>query len=72
MKRTASLSIVVVIVTFASLAAFAQSFTAGAVAGEPAAGPQAQQGEFRWSEPLAAGRVIEIKGVNGKIGRAHV
>src|SRR5688500_9472291 len=62
MKRTASLS-VVVIVMFAALAAFAQSFAAGAVAGEP----PAQQAEVRWSEPLAAGRVIEIKGVNGSI-----
>jgi hypothetical protein len=29
--------------------------------------PQPEQNEFRWHEALAAGRVIEVKGVNGNI-----
>ena len=75
MKRTHSLAVVVV--TVAALAAMAQGFTAGTAVGrgfaaEPAAAaaPQVQQGEFRWSEPLAAGRLIEIKGVNGSVEAA--
>jgi hypothetical protein len=63
MKRTVKLTAVVMAV--AALAAFAQVFAA--VPGPaPAAEPQ-QQNEFRWHEPLAAGRVIEIKGVNGNV-----
>ncbi len=61
MKRTVTLTFVVTAV--AALAAFAQVFAA--VPG-PAPAPQ-QQNEFRWHEPLAAGRVIEIKGVNGNV-----
>jgi hypothetical protein len=63
MKRTVSLTFVVMAV--AALAAFAQVVAAGATPA-PAAEPQ-QQGEFRWHEPLAAGRVIEIKGINGNV-----
>ncbi|HEX8286319.1 MAG TPA: DUF4097 family beta strand repeat-containing protein [Pyrinomonadaceae bacterium] len=59
MKRTVTLTFVVA--TLAALAAFAQGPAAGA-----APAPQ-QQGEFRWHEPLAAGRVIEIKGINGNV-----
>ncbi len=65
MKRTVSLTVVIAAV--AAVAAFAQVFAVGtgrAVAAEP---QQQQQGEFRWREPLAAGRVIEIKGVNGNV-----
>lgn len=63
MKRTVKLTAVVIAV--AALAAFAQVFAA-VPAPAPAAEPQ-QQNEFRWHEPLAAGRVIEIKGVNGNV-----
>ena len=55
MKRKLTLSAVVAAV--AALAAFAHV---------SAAEPQ-QQNEFRWHEPLAAGRVIEIKGINGNV-----
>ena len=44
--------------------------SAVAAAAEPAAvaaGPQERGNEFRWREPLAAGRLIEIKGVNGNV-----
>jgi Toastrack DUF4097 len=58
MKRTVTLTLVVT--AFAALAAFAQAFAA-APAFEP------QQNEFHWREPLAAGRVIEIKGINGNV-----
>jgi hypothetical protein len=61
MKRTVKLTAVVMAV--AALAAFAQVFAAVPA---PAPEPQ-QQNEFRWHEPLAAGRVIEIKGVNGNV-----
>lgn len=61
MKRTVTLTAVVMGLT--ALAAFAQVFAAVPA---PAAAPQ-QQNEFRWHEPLAAGRVIEIKGVNGNV-----
>lgn len=64
MKRTVSLTIVVTAV--AALAAFAQGL-APAEGRTLAAEPPQQQGEFRWHEPLAAGRVIEIKGVNGNV-----
>ena len=37
-----------------------------AAAGAPEA-PAAEQGEFRWHGPVAAGRAVEIKGVNGRI-----
>ncbi len=53
MKRTFSLAAAVVA-------------TAAAFAGGSAA-RQEQRDEFRWHEPLAAGRVVEIKGVNGNV-----
>jgi hypothetical protein len=62
MKRTVTLAAVVMGLT--ALAAFAQVFAAAPASA--AAAPQ-QQNEFRWHEPLAAGRVIEIKGVNGNV-----
>ncbi len=55
MKRTFSLAIAA-----AAVAAFAQA----------SAARQEQRDEFRWHEPLAAGRVIEIKGVNGNVEAA--
>jgi hypothetical protein len=64
MKRTVSL--IVVVTAAAALAAFTQVFAAGAGRAF-AAEPQQQQAEFRWHEPLAAGRVIEIKGINGNV-----
>jgi hypothetical protein len=57
MKRTVSL--IVVVMAVAALAAFAQVFAA--------APPPQQSSDFRWHEPLAAGRVIEIKGINGNV-----
>ncbi|HEX8558816.1 MAG TPA: DUF4097 family beta strand repeat-containing protein [Pyrinomonadaceae bacterium] len=66
MKRTLSLAVVVAAV--AAVAAFAQVFAAGPAAAPPPPQTQQKQGdEFRWREPLAAGRVIEVKGVNGGI-----
>ncbi len=59
MKRTVTLSLVVAAV--AALSAFA------AGAGRTLAAEPQQQSEFRWHEPLAAGRVIEIKGINGNV-----
>ena len=74
MKRT--LSLVIVIAVAAALAAFAQVLTAGtaplhahttAHAATAAGEPQRQGSEFRWREPLAAGRTIEIRGINGSV-----
>ncbi len=55
MKRTITLAIAV-----AALAAFAQVFAA-----EPE--PQRQGTDFRFREPLAAGRTLEIRGINGNV-----
>jgi DUF4097 and DUF4098 domain-containing protein YvlB len=60
MKRTVSLTVVVA-AALAALAAYANG-TAPAHAAQPQ-----QQSDFRWHEPLAAGRVIEIKGINGNV-----
>jgi hypothetical protein len=57
MKRTVTLTVLAA--ALAALAAFAR--------GSAAAPEPPQQGEFRWHEPLAAGRVIEIKGINGNV-----
>jgi hypothetical protein len=76
MKRTFSL--IVVFAAVAALATFAQVFNAGAGAlhapdgttahaAAPASEPQRQGSEFRWREPLAAGRTIEIRGINGNV-----
>jgi DUF4097 and DUF4098 domain-containing protein YvlB len=71
MKRTFSL--IVVFATAAALATLAQVFDAGARSlhtithAAPAAEPQRQGNEFRWHEPLAAGRTIEIRGINGNV-----
>jgi len=59
MKRTVTLTFVV-----AALAALA-AFAAGDA--RTVAARRQQQSEFRWHEPLAAGRVIEIKGINGNV-----
>jgi hypothetical protein len=76
MKRTFSL--IVVFAAVAALATFAQVFNAGAealhapdgataYAAATAPEPQRQGSEFRWREPLAAGRTIEIRGINGNV-----
>jgi hypothetical protein len=57
MKRTVSLTVVAA--ALAALAAFATG-SGRTLAAQP-------QSEFRWHEPLAAGRVIEIKGINGNV-----
>ncbi|MDT7807671.1 MAG: hypothetical protein QOJ70_1484 [Acidobacteriota bacterium] len=72
MKRTISLTIIVVAALAVQVLAAGTINTSARVragAGSPrslAAEPQ-QQNEFRWHEPLAAGRVIEIRGVNGSV-----
>src|SRR5215207_7861507 len=78
MKRTVTL--VVLFAAAAALATFAQTLNAGAgplhvhggavahAAPAPiAAEPQRQGTEFRLREPLAAGRTLEIRGVNGGV-----
>src|SRR5215207_3760524 len=78
MKRTVTL--VVLFAAAAALATFAQTLNAGAgplhvhggavahAAPAPiAAEPQRQGTEFRLREPLAAGRTLEVRGVNGAV-----
>lgn len=71
MKRIVSL--IVVFAAAAALATLAQTFNAGAGSlhatthAAPAAEPQRQGNEFRWHEPLAAGRTIKIRGINGDV-----
>src|SRR5215203_3286293 len=76
MKRT--ITLVVLFVAAAALATYAQTFHAGAGAlpahatahaapAPPAAEPQRQGTEFRLREPLAAGRTLEVRGVNGSV-----
>jgi len=78
MKRTVSL--IVIFTAAVAVATLAQTFKAGAgplhdhagatAHAAPAAEPQRpeRQGtEFRWREPLAAGRTIEIRGINGNV-----
>jgi DUF4097 and DUF4098 domain-containing protein YvlB len=71
MKRTNSLSNAL---TAAAFAALALGYVGAAVRTPAAeAAPRtaaAQSNEFRWHEPLAAGRRIEIKGVNGNVEAA--
>jgi hypothetical protein len=71
MKRTNTLSNAFALAAFSALA-LGYAFVAGrapvaAAAPRAAAAAAVQQNEFRWHEPLAAGRVIEIKGVNGNV-----
>ncbi|HEX8291467.1 MAG TPA: DUF4097 family beta strand repeat-containing protein [Pyrinomonadaceae bacterium] len=75
MKRTVSL--IVVFAAAAAIAALAQTPGAGSLHGRafavahaapaPEPEPQRQGAEFRWREPLAAGRTIEIRGINGNV-----
>lgn len=75
MKRTVSL--IVVFAAAAALATFAQILNTGAVSlhapegttahAAPAAEPQRQGSDFRWHEPLPAGRTIEVRGINGNV-----
>src|SRR5215207_8589522 len=76
MKRTVTL--VVVFAAAAALATFAQVFNAGAgplhagatahAAPAPSAvAPQRQANEFHLREPLAAGRTLQIRGINGNV-----
>ncbi|HEY0172929.1 MAG TPA: DUF4097 family beta strand repeat-containing protein [Pyrinomonadaceae bacterium] len=65
MKRTVTLTAAVTVV--AALAAFAQGFAAVPGPARVLTPEPRQQNEFRWHEPLAAGRVIEIKGINGNV-----
>lgn len=74
MKRT--LSLIAVFAAAATLATIAQTFNADAhaphahAAAEPQRPAERQGTEFRWREPLAAGRTLEIRGVNGNIEAA--
>jgi DUF4097 and DUF4098 domain-containing protein YvlB len=69
MKRTNTLSNAFALAAFAALVV-GYATVAGrahvASAAPRAAAPRSQN-EWRWHEPLAAGRVIEIKGVNGNV-----
>ena len=75
MKRT--LSLIVIVAAAAALATFGRTFQAGpgplhsyvdtTAHAAPAAEPQRQGNEFRLREPLAAGRTLEIRGVNGSV-----
>ena len=69
MKRTNTLSNVASVAAFAALvigySAFATSAPVASAA--PRAAARQQGNEFRWHEPLAAGKVVEIKGVNGDV-----
>lgn len=69
MKRTNTLSNAVAVAALAALAlgyAVVASRT-NVSAATPRAAAQQQGNEFRWHEALAAGKVIEIKGVNGSV-----
>jgi len=69
MKRTVNL--ILVFAAAAALATFAQNFYAGAphadATAHAAPAPQRQGTEFRLREPLAAGRTLEIRGINGNV-----
>ena len=76
MKRT--LSLIVIAAAAVALATFGHTFKAGpgplhafddatVYAAPPAAEPQRQGSEFRLREQLAAGRTLEIRGVNGNV-----
>ena len=75
MKRT--LSLVVIFAAAAALATFGRTFKAGpgplhahadlTAHAAPAAEPQRQGNEFRLRDPLAAGRNLQIRGINGNI-----
>lgn len=69
MKRTNTLSNAVAVAALAALAlgyAVVASRT-NVSAAVPRVAAQQQGNEFRWREALAAGKVIEIKGVNGNV-----
>jgi len=73
MKRTNTLSNVVSVAALAALAlgyAVVASRRPAASAAPRAAAAQQQGNEFRWHEALAAGKVLEIKGVNGNVEAA--
>jgi hypothetical protein len=75
MKRT--LSLVVIFAAAAALATLGRTFKAGpgplhahvdpAAHAAPGAEPQRQGAEFRLREPLAAGRNLQIRGINGNV-----
>lgn len=74
MKRTNTLSNAVGVAALAALAlgytVVASRTQAAPAAPRAAAAAQQQGNEFRWREALAAGKVIEIKGVNGNVEAA--
>lgn len=67
MKRTVNL--VILFAAVAALAAVAQTFNVEPTHtyAAPAAEPQRQGAEFRLREALAAGRTLEIRGINGGV-----
>ena len=71
MKRLNTLSTLAAVAALAlpAQAALASRAPSGTVRARAthAVAPAAEQGEFRWHGPLAAGRAVEIKGVNGRI-----
>lgn len=67
MKRTNTLSNAVSVAALAALAIGYTVVASRAHAAPRAAAAQQQGNEFRWHEGLAAGKVIEVKGVNGNV-----
>ena len=69
MKRLVTLSTLAAALALTAQVALASRAPAGTVRAVAGAGeaPAAEQGEFRWHGPVAAGRAVEIKGVNGRI-----
>lgn len=71
MKRTNTLSNAVTVAAFAALAlgymVVASRTPVASAAPRATAAAQQQGNEFRWHEALAAGKVLEIKGVNGNV-----
>ncbi|HEX8187654.1 MAG TPA: DUF4097 family beta strand repeat-containing protein [Pyrinomonadaceae bacterium] len=81
MKRTFSL--IIIFAAAAALATMGHTFSAGpgplhayvdaaayaahALPATPAAEPQRQANEFRLREPLAAGRSLQVRGINGNV-----
>lgn len=67
MKRTNTLSNAVAVAALAALALGYAVVASRTHAAPRAAAAQQQGNEFRWREALAAGKVLEIKGVNGNV-----
>ena len=69
MKRLITLSTLAAVaaLALAAQAAPAPRATSEAAAADTSGAVAAEQGEFRWHGPVAAGRTVEIRGINGRI-----